>query len=380
MNLAGSKTYLKADVAQKLEEFLHKSWVGEATSAKGLFAKLKLDSQGDKLFESPVFSTWVGYVTKLDAQNADDLVLSTLKTSYTDYALATLLMEARTNDDMKVLADKLAEAQRKNWLSDGKSADDVFKLLKLDDEADDLLKSPMLSNCVAYVKQLKENPYAILLEKLKVKFGDSDSKFADMLMEAKKDTSTSAIAGKIEAVQLEKWLNDGKTASDLFKLLKLEKEGAFILWYRRVRMWVAYASKVDPKNSDELIASVLKAHNNDKALGEMISVGRNHDEEMAVKFQEVVLNMWLREKKSADDVFGYVLKRHGEHFLKIPRDLSTWAAYVTKLDKEDAYNTMVAVLNRYYDKKTLIGMLNDAKETSGSELIAKKLQQVLAPV
>lgn len=51
---------------------------------------------GENLFESPAFSTWVPYVTKLDAQNAGDLMLAALKTSYTDDALANLLVATTT--------------------------------------------------------------------------------------------------------------------------------------------------------------------------------------------------------------------------------------------------------------------------------------------
>ncbi|KAJ8577802.1 hypothetical protein ON010_g1406 [Phytophthora cinnamomi] len=380
--LAGSRKNLKADLAKRLEEQQHMSWLDEAITAKETFAKLKLNSQGGKLFESPAFKTWVSYVTKSDAQNADSLILSVLKTSYTDDALAKLLVAARADDNTKAVADKLAKAQLKDWLTNGKTADEVFNLLKLDDDVDNLLKSPLLNAWLAYADQLKENPYAILLAKLKAsKLADSDAKLTDMLMTARHDATFGSVAAKIQAAQLDEWSSDGKTANDVFKLLDLKKEREYLLWYPRAIAWVDYVSKIGSKNSDEPLASVLKSHYNDDDLADIISTGArsrvSNGKETTTKLKEVVLRMWLGEKKSADDVFGYVLKTHHQFIFEVEGELNTWVSYVTKLEKEDTYKAMLAVLKRRFDKETLKKMLDDAEGGVRTKVIAEKLKQEL---
>ncbi|KAE8971297.1 hypothetical protein PR002_g26872 [Phytophthora rubi] len=341
--LAASKQSALGDFAKRLEEVQHKVGLIEGKTAKEFFTTLKLNTQGDKLFESPAFYSWVDYVTKLSPKNADELMLSTLKTSYKDDVIL--------------------------------SADDVFKLLKLDDDVDNLLNNRLLSNWVTYVQKLNENPYAILLGKLKtLKFTHTDDKLVEMIMRAKRDTSTSSIAGKLEAAQLEKWLNEKKTAVDVFKLLKLDEEGYFLLWRAHLRAWVDYVTKLDAKNSDHVILSVLKPYYSDTKLARMVLTGRGVDEGMAAKFEKIVVNKWLAEKKSADDVFDFVLKRVGDQALEGP-DLNTWVSYVMKLDKEDPYKTMFLVLQKRFDKKELNSMVSQATESSHTKELGWRLIQ-----
>lgn len=121
------------------------------------------------------------------------------------------------------------------------------------------------------MQKLKEDPYSILLTKLKIStLTDTDDKLADMLMLYKKKEISSVIAGKIEAIQLEKWLSDGKTAVDVFKLLKIENAVENAVWNPRTRMWVDYVTELDSKNADDVIFTVLKSYYSDEKIGEMI--------------------------------------------------------------------------------------------------------------
>ncbi|KAE9109476.1 hypothetical protein PF010_g11528 [Phytophthora fragariae] len=210
--LAASKQSALGDVAKRLEEVQHK----------------------------PALHSWVDYVTTLSPKNADELMLSALKTSYKDdFVLAKMFVAAKESSSTKAIAGKLEQAQMKDWLRNEKSADEVFKLLKLDADVDNLLTNPLLSNWVSYVEKLNEDPYTMLLGKLKTsKRTATDDKLVEMIMRAKTETSTSSIAGKLEAAQLEKWLNEKQTAVGVFKLLKLGDEGIFLLYRWNARAWV----------------------------------------------------------------------------------------------------------------------------------------------
>ncbi|KAE9164299.1 hypothetical protein PF004_g29870 [Phytophthora fragariae] len=240
---------------------------------------------------------------------------------------------------------------------------------------DNLLTSPLLSNWVAYVEKLNDNPYSILLGKLKTsKLTDTDDKLVEMIMKAKREASTSVIAGKLEAAQLEKWLGEKQTAADVFGLLKFDEEGGHLLWRPSVRAWVAYVMKLDPHKSDDVILSVLKPHYSDEKLAQMLSLGYGHNDEIAARLTKAALKKWLGERKSADDVFDFVLKQHGE-FVFESRDLDTWVSYVMMLDKVDPYKTMFKVLQKRFDKSKLNSMVSYAIKNSRTKELGWKLNQ-----
>ncbi|KAE9143638.1 hypothetical protein PF006_g11351 [Phytophthora fragariae] len=301
--LAASKQSALGDVAKRLEEVQHK----------------------------PALHSWVDYVTTLSKKNADELMLSALKTSYKDdFVLAKMFVAAKESSSTKAIAGKLEQAQMKDWLRNEKSADEVFKLLKLDADVDNLLTNPLLSNWVSYVEKLNEDPYTMLLGKLKTsKRTATDDKLVEMIMRAKTETSTSSIAGKLEAAQLEKWLNEKQTAP---------------------------------------------YYTTDTKLAEMVLTGRSMPDDMSAKFEKIILNKWLAEKKSADDVFDFVLKESRDQALESPY-LNTWVSYVEKLDKEDPYKTMFLVLQKRFDETELNYMLSHAAESSHTGELGWRLIQ-----
>ncbi|KAE9008223.1 hypothetical protein PF011_g10786 [Phytophthora fragariae] len=267
-------------IAEKLENVLLDSWMPK--TADDIFKLLELSSRGNDLFHSPRLSTWISYVTKVKGKQADVQMYTVLRAAYGDDELARMLAASK-QFALGDVAKRLEEVQH-----------------KLNDGVDDLLTNPLLSNWVTYVEKLNENPYAMLLGKLKTsKLTATDAKLVEMIMKAKKDASTSVIAGKLEAAQLEKWSSEKQTAADVFQLLKLDHEGAVLLWKQRVRAWVAYVTKLDPHKSDDVILSVLKPYYTDTELARMVLTGRDGAEAMAAKFEKIVLNKWLAEKTNA---------------------------------------------------------------------------------
>ncbi|OWZ17815.1 RxLR effector protein [Phytophthora megakarya] len=58
------------------------------------------------------------------------------------------------------VAIKLEIAELEQWLSSGKSSEEAFKLLSLNDETGNLLKNPTFNTWISYItKAYKENPY-----------------------------------------------------------------------------------------------------------------------------------------------------------------------------------------------------------------------------
>ncbi|KAE9066125.1 hypothetical protein PF010_g27928 [Phytophthora fragariae] len=118
-------------------------------------------------------STWESYVTKLDKKNPDKLMLSALKTSYNDEKLASMLISAQKIPRTKGFA---ARMQDELWISEGKTADDIFQLLKLNRE--NMFDSGELSTWVSYVTKLNKlddrpDEFAVISE-LQERFGNAE--------------------------------------------------------------------------------------------------------------------------------------------------------------------------------------------------------------
>lgn len=320
--LAASKDSVVGDVVKRLEKAQLTFWVGKKKKAEENFKILRLNSQGDNIFERPAFSTWVSYVTKWDKKDPENAMFLAFKKYYgDDDAVAKMLVAAKESDKTRTIASKLEESQLKNWQSNGISSDDAFALLKMDQDVDNVLTNPMLSTWVSYVEMLDEKPYVLLLLKLKA-FDKTYDILAKRLTAAQKDDRTNAIAGKLEAELIDAWFQNKQQAGDVFKLLKLEKEGNYLLWdyLSTVRTWVAYVTKLHSNNPDELISSVLSSYMyyEDDILGNILTGGKmkHHAEKVTATIEEAVLRMWQKEKKSADDVFSIMLKDDSKYIFQ----------------------------------------------------------------
>ncbi|OWZ17817.1 hypothetical protein PHMEG_0008189 [Phytophthora megakarya] len=258
--------------AKKLEDAQLTKWLTEEKS----FAEA-----GEMLFKSPLSSSWVKYANKFP-NNPDEAIFSTLKTHLSDKILAKMLITTKyggvTNSgtatkleqvelehwfrsgkikspyvtvlaklltrygDQNVaklifaesqdprtseLAVKLPEKQLHIWARSGKSPNDVFMFLSLQEEVGfSLLKSTSLRAWVAYEKLLKQNPDELLMKKLRIR--NSDRELANKFVTASKYSYSKPTAKKLEVVLQKTWIAEGKSAEDVFKLVKLQNEGGTI--------------------------------------------------------------------------------------------------------------------------------------------------------
>ncbi|ETN19150.1 hypothetical protein PPTG_04544 [Phytophthora nicotianae INRA-310] len=138
-----------------MEEAQFLKWSKDGNSDEDLSKRLGLNKAGDKVFESPVFSTWVTWVTYLNKQNADpDLAMfSILRKRFGVEGLSNVVTSATKleSTSAKEIAEKL---QLEIWRTNAKSSDGVFNRLKLNEKGDDILQSPALSTWVEYVLRL----------------------------------------------------------------------------------------------------------------------------------------------------------------------------------------------------------------------------------
>ncbi|KAK1942547.1 hypothetical protein P3T76_006046 [Phytophthora citrophthora] len=128
------------------------------------------------------------------------------------------------------------------------STDKVFKMLKLDDGLDGLLRNPNLKAFATYIRMVDEtNSDQVLITTLINRYGDEA--LAKFLFEAKQVKTTEEIAKKLQAAQFVKWFDEGKTTNQVFDLLQLTHLTAYEdkfhkIWWEYVVARAELASKL----------------------------------------------------------------------------------------------------------------------------------------
>lgn len=130
-----------------------KASLKKGESLDDVFLRLKLNQAGDKLLEKPQFLLWLNYADELASKTGKEVsAITTLTTQYGDISLAKLLQADSKVVKTKEIAVKLELSQMQRWLAGGNTADDIFKLLKLNRAGDDLLSSPLFNTWTKYMQ------------------------------------------------------------------------------------------------------------------------------------------------------------------------------------------------------------------------------------
>lgn len=257
---------------------------------------------------------------------------------------------------------KFQQQQLNRWEAEGKTSDGVFKLLKLDAEGTNILRSPELSTWMAFVSKQGKDPYDFLLFKLRRRYDDVD--LAKMLVLSKNDANSKAIAEKLETLQLEKWMTDKKSIIDVFRLLKLNEEGVTLLKSPMLSIWVSYAEKLN-KDPYELLFLAIKSTSFDEAkLAKMIGSAKGDIQTgfIAKKMEQLQLDKWSAAGKSGDDVFKSIgLDKEGGKLFESPA-WNTWVAYLN-MQGNNADEIIFSVLRKQLGD---VGLTNAFARANGA--------------
>ncbi|KAE9002952.1 hypothetical protein PR003_g19094 [Phytophthora rubi] len=268
MLMVAKQDHIPTSVAAKLKDALFNRWQVQGKSAESVFKLLNLNKADDKMFESPMLRTWASYVRTLDKMNPDEAMFSVLKTRYGGEVLTDMLIVSRKSGTARYGVSGLEEVLLKTWVSDGKTADDIFKLLRLDKDGDKVFESLNFDMWVSYVTKLdKKNPDKLMLSVLKTRY--NDDRLENMIIAAQKVPQTKTFAVRM---QEQLWISQDKTANDIFKLLKLDQEGENLFNSGELSTWVSYVAKLNKfdERPDEFAAiSYLQERFGDMELAKM---------------------------------------------------------------------------------------------------------------
>ncbi|ETK91394.1 hypothetical protein L915_05014 [Phytophthora nicotianae] len=214
-----------AFIAKKMEELQLEKWVTAEKSGDDVFKNIGLDKEGDKLFESPVWSTWVAYLNK-QRGNSHEEMFSVLRNRLGDVGLTNAFARAK-GDDSKLTKDIAAKLEMDIWRMNGHTSDDLFKMLKLNEKGDKVLESPTFSTWAAYVLKLesyRKTPDEFATIRQLERHYD-DATLARMLANSKRRADTASTKGYIadlQELQFKKWVVE-RTSPNVFALLVRKK-------------------------------------------------------------------------------------------------------------------------------------------------------------
>nr|AEK80787.1 Avh160 [Phytophthora sojae] len=339
--------------------------------AKNLFVRLKLHESTSNLFGNPKFQEWMRSVEKSykkTPEAADAAMVLTMTTQFGDDGLAKLLLLEKTSPDTKEMATRLEGVQFKNWIDSKQTATGAFKLLKLDQDAGDILKNPLVSTWMSYVKLRKESPINEMLLQLKTRYGDGA--LARMLGLAKQDSSTSSIAGQLEEALVKGWLSKRKTDDYVFRLLRLNRKGADPFESPVWNTWVLYVTKHE--SPYESMLSVLKTHYSELEISRMLAAatGSESTRGVATRLAKVRLTSeTVNGGESAAAAFQRI--KFDENGEKLFHN----AEFVAKAERYGTKDTL-QVLRAHYTDERLAAILNVASQAPSkrTKVVAISLQ------
>ncbi|KAI9988678.1 hypothetical protein PInf_022136 [Phytophthora infestans] len=157
------------------------------------------------------------------------------------------------------------------WRQGNVTPESVMKLLKLDNNVDDVLKSDNLRTLEKYIAELNRNnpsDQVTLLGVLTSKFGEAG--VAKAILDGKAHGNSAWVSERLQKQQHQRWLDDGLTVDDVFTRLKLMEVEAAV-----------YGRSVDALS--EYISIYNKAKSKHETLMGTLARGFRGENELATK-------------------------------------------------------------------------------------------------
>ncbi|UIZ23418.1 hypothetical protein KXD40_007846 [Peronospora effusa] len=162
--------FLSSKKGTSFEDFmkdeLEKANLGTKSRVDELFVDLRLERVGDGLFTDPLFIFWRACLEKFNGahpKKSRTSVIQSLRTVYGDKGLVDLINAKRKVTDSVKYASRLENDLFATWLSDGKSIDDVFKILDLNRAGYKLLEDPSMKTFARFTQVVSMDRKELLL-------------------------------------------------------------------------------------------------------------------------------------------------------------------------------------------------------------------------
>ncbi|GMF45862.1 unnamed protein product [Phytophthora fragariaefolia] len=366
-----------------------KALLDSGKTADDALKVLALDKAVDDLLSNPKLEQLTSYVKHFNEQNPtkQTTLIATLTAHFGDEGLAKIIEKAKQVQGTEATANRMQAEQLQGWLGEGKSADDVFKLLKLNEASENLLSNSLLETWTSYMKLFnKQYPKkrTSLISTLMANYGNKD--LAEILGRATHVDETSALANRLETEQVYLWLEEKPTPNEIFKMLELNTARYTLFDKPQVNSWmkytVAYNSKF-PKAKATFLSSLEHFKYTDEELISMLIAAKNvpRTEAIAKRIQSEQTLQWLNAEKQPDDIFK-LLKLNNlnekENLLQNPL-FGAWLKYTDDFNTKypRLYDLPMSTMLGYFSSESVAKMILEASKNPSTKRIAKRLDTEL---
>ncbi|OWZ19203.1 Avirulence (Avh) protein [Phytophthora megakarya] len=282
---------------------------------------------------------------------------------------------AKKKPNMKEIASDLQTQQFRYWYyrDDMNTPDSVYTALHLGIKSrmaiDDLLGDTLFLTWINYVKFFDENTkkqQAGYLSKLKSWYDDEG--ITVLVNSAKSRPNTLEFASTLRREQIERWLSNGKSPVDVWKILKHGVIGDNVLASPEFRILFTYVNRFNNAypNKKTTVVTALRDADHSGPLNAILGAIKSNKPgtEYIAKQMEAAFFKTLLRKYDPKQVFKmFQLHLSPEWFFERPL-LPIWVKYTNVFNSKnpDKKTTMVTILRTQFGDATLYKMLVKGKK------------------
>ncbi|POM57727.1 Avirulence protein (Avh) [Phytophthora palmivora] len=356
-------------------------WLKKQKSGYYVLKKLQLGNNIETVLENTKLDMLWKYVERFNKQNPTKQisVVDSLIQRYGDDAVMKMLVSAKQAENTKDVATKLETELFQGWFRKGKSADEVFMLLKLRSYGYTALSNGKLEILANYVKFVNGelNQKNSLVDVLTKGFG-GEKIFVSLFASAKRDKLTMKKAKEWETVFLNQQLDDR------MRLLKLDDDLITALSSPDMKQLTRYVSTLSKtyQNKDISLIGRLEAHYGDAVVAKTLVQAKRIESTrgVATRLQTEQFNAWKKNDKSTDDVFELLNLKKLKSLVFYSRGFDTLEDYIKFVTPAKLVDkTLIGTLSRCFGGEDELAILivhaKPHSQTKAMELQNKLFQQ-----
>ncbi|KAG6616522.1 putative secreted RxLR effector protein [Phytophthora cinnamomi] len=262
---------------------------------------------------------------------------------------------------VKSLGSKITDnVQARYWLWRKRSADDIFKRLKLDGGLDTLFSNPKLKTLNTYIALLnKKNPDKTVSLAGLISKSYGDLALARKIEYALNDPSQKRMAAMLAFQQRQNWKAAGKTSDEVFKMLQLDKAGYDLFQTPQLNSWYNYVVMANKNDANSVMIATLTARYGDDGLAAIFLAGAKPRVRrmrwVSMKLETAMGQEWVRKGSTSDDLFKLLkLDEDVDKVLTNPA-LVSWVGYLGRYNTKNSekQTTMIGTFTKFYGDETL---------------------------
>ncbi|KAG4061618.1 hypothetical protein PC123_g3517 [Phytophthora cactorum] len=332
MILAGMKVPATKNMAQRMEIELFKGWIVNGKTPDVIFMYLNLHKAEKSVFQSPLWSMYTNFLEEYNKliPTRQTTMISAFARNYDKEALAKLLVAAKKVPSTEKLATKLQTDQIQRWLDNKDSPNGIFKALRLDDVAEDVLTSPLFNTWTTYLDAFNAkfpSEKVSMIDTFRASFDNKS--LAKMLITAQEIPTMEKLATKLQADQLQRWLANKDSPEDIFRALVLDDAVDDVLSNPLLNTWASYLEDFNAKfpRSKVSMVDTFREFFGDKTLVKMLIAAKKvaSTKKIASDLETSLINKWIHAKKipavvskllGADDGSVKLLRTYTAKYMK----------------------------------------------------------------